>query len=406
LPTFTYSALDVSGKPRQGTIDAASQDAAIAAVLSEGRYVTEIRESKSGEATRKTQEGEKKKPRATRSDVALFIRRMADLSDAGLPLDRVLQVLAEQSEAQPLSDAAAKSLEQVREGMPVSDALAQHPKLFNTVVTETLRSGEMSGQFPQSATRLAELMEKDVTRRSLVTSALIYPGVLTAVAIAVVVFLLTFVVPRLSEVFDGLGGELPAPTRLLLAITGFLTNNGLAIVIGLVVAFFAYRLWVKTPGGAMVRDTLLMNLPLGGPLIKKGIVSRYSRVLGTLVNGGVPILDALRLAGLASANQVFIRTSDQVLDDVREGRPIAIAMKEAGAFPPVLTHMVAIGEETGDLPKMLTRVSDSLDFEMEQGLRRITSMLEPIIVVVMGAFVAFIILSVMLPIYEAQQLVR
>lgn len=241
MPTFTYSALDASGKPRQGTIDAASQDAAIAAVLSEGRYVTEIRESKSGEASRKTQEGEKKKPRATRSDVALFIRRMADLSDAGLPLDRVLQVLAEQSEAQPLSDAAAKSLEQVREGMPVSDALAQHPKLFNTVVTETLRSGEMSGQFPQSATRLAELMEKDVTRRSLVTSALIYPGVLTAVAIAVVVFLLTFVVPRLSEVFDGLGGELPAPTRLLLAITGFLTNNGLAIVIGLVVAFFACR---------------------------------------------------------------------------------------------------------------------------------------------------------------------
>jgi type II secretory pathway component PulF len=253
---------------------------------------------------------------------------------------------------------------------------------------------------------MADLLENEVARRSQVTSALVYPAVLSTFSILVVIFLLTFVIPRLSGVFQGMGDNLPVVTKILLGTTAFLTTNGVALLIGLVILVLVIRGWFATPAGALARDRALMAIPLVGPLIKKAVVSRYARVLGTLVNGGVNILEALDLAGRAAGNRVFSVTSVQVLQDVKEGIPIAQAMKDTGAFPPVLTHMVAIGEETGDLPRMLGRVSNSLDFEVEQGLRRLTSALEPVIVLFMGAFVAFVLLSVMLPIFQAQELVK
>ncbi|MBA4292642.1 hypothetical protein C0431_06685 [bacterium] len=407
MPTFAYSAVEASGRKRNGVLDAPDQNAAVAILTKEGKFLLDIKEQAKTSETKRSSEGEKKKSRSNRADLALFTRRMADLSSAGLPLDRVLTVLAEQTEALPLAKAAEGALEEVQGGLAVSDSLAlQGSKLFPEVYTQTLRAGEASGQFSESAERMADLLEGEVARRSQVTSALVYPAVLTGVAIFVVVFLLTFVVPRLSGVFEGMGDSLPTMTKVLLATTGFLTGNATAITIALVVGFFAFRGWVATPAGALAKDRLVMNLPLGGSIIKKSVVSRYARVLGTLVNGGVNILEALELAGRAAGNRVFSSTSAQVLQDVKEGIPIAQAMKDTGEFPPVLTHMVAIGEETGDLPKMLSRVADSLDFEVEQGLRRLTSALEPVIVLVMGAFVAFVVLSVMLPIFQAQELVK
>lgn len=406
MPTFAYESVDVSGKRRTGVIEAATEKAAIAAVKEDGRHVLKISEAGKIAEKKTTQEGEKKRARSGRSDLALYTRRMADLASAGLPLDRVLQVLAEQSETIPLSKASEAALEEVRGGASVSDAMAMHPKVFSNVYTQTLRAGEASGQFPESAERLADLLENEVAQRSQITSALVYPAVLTFVAVSVVIFILTFVVPKLSVVFVGLGDNLPVTTKILLGVADFLTKNAVAIIVSIVVGVVAYRAWSATEGGAYTKDKMLMNMPMFGPIVRKSVVSRFARVLGTLVNGGVPILEAIRLAGFASGNRVFSRTSDLVLDDVREGVPIAVAMKDTGVFPPVLTHMVAIGEETGDLPKMLSRVSDSLDFEVEQGLRRLTSALEPMIVLVMGGFVAFVVISVMLPIFEAQSLVK
>jgi type II secretory pathway component PulF len=269
-----------------------------------------------------------------------------------------------------------------------------------------LRAGEASGQFPQVAARLADFQEKEVARRSQVISALIYPGVLTLTAVFVVVFLLTFVVPRLSKVFEDLGDDLPMTTRILLSSTNFLTNNWIIVIGGIVAAVVGYRIWIATEAGALARDRFTMHMPVVGKVVTKSIVSRFSRVLGTLVYGGVPILEALQIAGMASGNRVFRRTSERVASDVRDGRPIADAMRDAGEFPPVLVHMVAIGEETGDLPKMLGRVSESLDFEVDNGMRRLTALVEPIIVLGMGVFVGFVVLSVLLPIFAAQNAVK
>jgi type II secretory pathway component PulF len=331
---------------------------------------------------------------------------MADLSDAGLPLDRVLQVVAEQSESATLSDVAEAALAEVRGGMPVSDALAMHPKLFAPVYTQTLRAGEASGQFAEVAGRLAEFQEKEVARRNQVVSAMVYPAILAFTALGVIIFLLTFVVPSLSGVFKDLGNDLPLSTKILLAVTGFLTNNWLVIIGGIIAAVVFYRGWIQTEAGAYVRDQMVISAPAIGPVVRKATVSRFARTLSTLVYGGVPILEAIQLSGLAAGNRVFARSATLVENEVRDGRSIAEAMRDAGAFPPVLTHMVAIGEETGDLPKMLNRVSDSLDFEVENGMRRLTSLVEPLIVLAMGAFVGFVVVSVMLPIFAAQDTVK
>lgn len=403
MSSFSYSGFDAAGKKVSGVIEASDRENAIARALAEGKYVTEVAETAHSVA-----QGEKTatRGRVTKPDLALFTRRMADLAAAGLPLDRTLQVVGEQSESKKLAEVAEQVLEDVRGGMSVSQALAQHPKLFPDVYTQTLAAGEASGQFAEVATRLADFQEKEVARRGQIVSALIYPGVLTFTAVFVVIFLLTFVVPRLADVFRDLGDDLPATTKLLLAMTGFLTTNRTMLIVGIIGSIVGYRLWMATESGAMLRDRLSISLPVLGKVISKSVVARFSRVLGTLVYGGVPILEALRLAGMSSGNRVFRAKSEEVVGMVREGRSIAGAMREAGSFPPVLTHMVAIGEETGDLPKMLGRVADSLDFEVDNGMRRLTALFEPTIVLAMGVFVGFVVLSVLLPIFQAQELVK
>lgn len=398
--TFAYTALEPSGRKRTGVVDAANKEAAIARLTADGAFVVDIKLQEATMRQRATS------GRVPRTDLALFTRRLADLATAGMPLDRALQVVSEQSENAQLSQIAEDALADVRTGLPVSQALAKFPKQFPDVYTQTLRAGEASGQFPEVASRLADFQEMEVTRRSQVVSALIYPGVLTLTAVFVVTFLLTFVVPRLAGVFADLGDNLPVTTKILLATTDFLTTKGYLVLVGMAGLFVLYRAWTATEAGALARDKMIFRMPLAGKVIQKAIVSRFARVLGTLVYGGVPILEALKLAGMAAGNRVFRQGSERVESDVREGRAIADAMRDSGAFPPVLTHMVAIGEETGDLPKMLGRVSDSLDFEVDNGMRRLTALVEPIIVLAMGGFVGFVVLSVLLPIYAAQDLVK
>jgi len=229
---------------------------------------------------------------------------------------------------------------------------------------------------------------------------------LATTAVGVVIFLLTFVIPKLSGIFKDLGNDLPAPTKMLLAMTGFVNGNYMLIIGGIVILAVGYKAWSSTDAGLLARDKMFLTMPVIGPVVNKATVSRFARVLGTLLYGGVPILEALELSGLAAGNRLFRVSAEQVMNDVKEGRPIHEAMRDAGAFPPVLTHMVAIGEETGDLPKMLGRVSDSLDFEVDNGLRRLTAMVEPIIVLCMGAFVGFVVLATLLPIFASTSLVK
>jgi len=404
--TFAYTALDAAGARKSGAVEAETREAAVARLATEGRFVLEIKEAARASGATSTTDAVGKKGAPSKQDLALFTRRMADLASAGLPLDRVLQVVAEQSESAALKQVADDALVDVRGGMPVSQALAKFPKFFNSVFTQTLRAGEASGQFGEVAGRLADYQEKEVARRGQIIGALVYPAVLATTAFGVILFLMTFVLPRLSGVFKDMGNELPLTTKMLLASSDFASKNWLVIIIALVGLFVGLRLWFATPAGGEARDRMLMSLPAIGPVVTKATVSQFARVLGTLVFGGVPILEALEFAGLSANNRVFLRSAHLVEEEVRAGRPIADAMRDAGAFPPVLTHMVAVGEETGDLPKMLGRVADSLDFEVDTGMRKLVSLVEPVIVLTMGTVVGFVVLSVLLPIYQAQNLVK
>lgn len=407
MDNFSYTLVDPSGRKKNGVIEAASKDAAVQRLTAEGQFLLNIEPiaSKTGAGSHGPVT-EKRTKSVNRSDLALFTRRLSDLAMAGLPLDRVLQVVAEQSESSTLAHVAESALAEVRTGKPVSEALAEHPKYFPQVFTQTLRAGEASGQFGEVAARLADFQELEVARRSAIASAMVYPALLSFSALGVVAFLMLYVVPTLSGVFAKMKGDLPASTKALIAISTFITTNYILIFGGLIAAFVIYRTWVATEAGAYAKDRFMLQLPGAGSVVRKSVVSRYARVLGTLVFGGVPILDALNLAGLASGNRFFQRNSETVQAEVREGRTIHDAMRDTGAFPPVLTHMVAIGEETGDLPKMLGRVADSLDFEVDTGLKRLTALVEPLIVLFMGGVVGFVVLSILLPIFNAQDLVK
>jgi type II secretory pathway component PulF len=221
-----------------------------------------------------------------------------------------------------------------------------------------------------------------------------------------VIFLITFVIPQMRSVFDGLGNSLPWNTRFLMNLATFVTQDWLIIVIALAAIIIGSWVFMKTPAGAEARDRLLLKLPLIGKVIMRSTISRFSRVLGTLIYGGVPILEALEISGLSASNKVFLKSARAVEEEVRAGRPIAEAMRDAGEFPPVLVQMVAVGEETGDLPKMLGRVADSMDFEVDTAMRRLLALAEPIILLFMGGVVGFVVTSVMLPIYQAQSLVH
>jgi type IV pilus assembly protein PilC len=405
MTTYAYIALEPSGKKKTGFVDATNREAAMAVISAEGRFVLEIKEQSTRATVDEHVEG-KRRGAISRSDLALFTRRLSDLSAAGLPLDRTLQVVAEQSESAALSAISEHALEEVRGGKAVSDALAAYPKYFPQVYTQTLKAGEASGQFPEVTARLADFQENEVQRRSQITSALVYPIILSVTAVLVMVALMTFVIPKLSPIFVKLGSELPVTTKMMLATADFMTHNYLAILITLACLIAGYKTWAATEPGALARDRFLLHAPAVGPIVRKATVSRFARVLGTLLYGGVPILTALDLAGLASGNKLFMHSTSSVLDDVREGRPVAEAMRDTGAFPPVLTHMVAIGEETGDLPKMLARVSDSLDFEVDNGLRRFVAMFEPLMVLAMAVMVGFIVVSILLPIYQAGDTIK
>jgi len=400
LATYSYVAFELSGRRLTGTVDAPDQSSAMAIVASSGAKLLEISERASSGST------SAKKQSVSRAELALLTRRLADLSAAGLPLDRSLQLSGEQSDNIYLQQVTLEATKDVRGGVPISDALAKYPDLFPSVFTMTLKAGEASGQFPQVAARLAELQQTEVRRRSQFIGALTYPAILAATCVVVVLFLMLFIIPKLSGVFNDLGSELPASTRLLLSASDFTTHNGALILIALVALVVVYQGYMRSAQGQYSRDRILLNMPLVGKIVTKAAISRYARVLGTLIYGGVPILESLRIAGAAVGNRVLEASGTEVQKSVREGHRIADAMRDTGVFSNVLVQMVAVGEETGDLPTMLSRVSESMDFDVDTGVQKLTSLLEPIMVLAMGGFVGFVVISILLPVYEAQDLVK
>jgi type II secretion system protein F len=429
MPEYKYTALDRSGKQVTGTVAARDQAEVAVKVRALGYYPVQVSalngggvaravvEITGGRTRQVVEQGAQQAAdgaeqpatsgkRVPRVQVLLFTRELADLIDAGLPIDRALSVLIEQSDNELLQAMVRQMQGDVRAGKPLSEALRRFPREFPTLYANMVHAGEVSGQLAQVMMRLADFLEKEQVRKSQVMAALTYPMVLISVAILAVTFLLTFVIPRLQSVFKDLGAELPVPTQILLGASGFITRYWWAIALVGILGYVLFRGWLTTPLGRRSFDRFRLQVPLFGPLTRKLVMARFVRTLGTLLGGGVPILSSLEIASTAVGNTVASDAIVSVRDGVRQGETLSSALAKTSTFLPLVVHMSAVGEETGRLPGMLIRTADTLDFEVDNAMRRLTSLVEPLVVLLMGGFVGFVVLSILLPIFQANTIVK
>jgi type II secretory pathway component PulF len=400
---YEYVAITPDGERFTGRVEAETRDEAMGRIKEAGRQPVRVEATRAEAPTEVTVARSR---RITASEITQFMRQFADLTMAGLTLDRGLTVLIEQSENARMQALMEQVQVEVRSGAALSQAFDRHPRYFPPMVVNMLRAGEISGQLGEVLERLAQFAEREQSRKAQILSAMVYPAMLMLIALSTLVFLLTFVVPRLSAVFEDLGAELPLPTRLLLFVTHVLTTWWWAILGVAAGLWLAFNLYRRTEAGAYMMDRLTLRMVVLGKVWRKVVVARFARALGTLVAGGVPILEALRIAGQAAANRMYVRATGELEQRVKSGETISAAMRATGHFPPVLIHMTAVGEETGDLARVLLRVAETLDGEAETAMKRLTTLIEPAIVLLMGGFVGFIVLSILLPVFQANTIVQ
>ena len=419
MPDYQYTALDRSGKKLNGTLTGRDIQDAAGKVRSQGYYPIDISPASGGTSKAITEKtnipasgGEQLKTilasgkKVPRVHILLFTRELADLIDAGLPIDRALSVLVEQTENDALQDMVRVLQGDIRAGKPLSEALRRYPREFPNLYANMIRAGEISGQLPAVMTRLADFLEKEAVRRSQVVAAMTYPMVLISIATLAVIFLLSFVIPRLQSVFTDLHAALPLPTRMLLGLSAFISRDWWIMLLIIGTGVIAFKAWTGTIGGKRTYDSFLLSAPLFGKLTTKLVMARFVRTLGTLLAGGVPILESLEISSSAVGNTATEQLIHHVKNGVRQGETLSGAMEKTGGFLPLVSHMTAVGEETGRLAQMLIRTSNTLDFEVDNAMRRLTSLVEPLVVLLMGSFVGFVVLSILMPIFEANTMVK
>jgi len=333
-------------------------------------------------------------------------RQLASLVGGGLTLMQSIDALIEHTENERLASALMQIREELRGGGTFAEALTKHPHLFSPLYVSIVRAGEVSGELPRVLNWLADYMEREQTRRTQIRSALAYPILLSIVMVIALSFLLIFLVPRYAALFAEMGQSLPLPTQILLAVSGFLVRWWWAIGSGIVAIVYAYRLVRRTPRGRWVTDAWKLRLPVFGRLHLKSAVGRMARALSVLLMGGVSVLEALAVVRDVVGNEVLAQALDEVRQRVREGERLADHLRRSGVFPPLLTRLAAVGEETGSLPQALTTVADTLDLEVDSSLKALVALLEPALILSLGIVVGFVVISLLMAVFQLNALVR
>ncbi len=334
-------------------------------------------------------------------DLVVFTRQFATMIDAGLPLVQALEILSSQVENKVLARNLVDIKNDVESGSTFADALRKHPKTFSDLYTNMVAAGESGGILDTILNRLAAYIEKTMKLKKQVKGAMIYPAVVTSVAVIVIAVIMIFVVPTFSQMFAQLGGTLPLPTQIILGISNFIAGVGGLLVIAVIVTIIVVVIQMrKTEGGRRVTDALLLKLPIFGILLKKVAVAKFTRTLGTLISSGVPILDGLEITAKTAGNKVIEYAVMDVRQAVSEGKTVAEPLMKGKVFPPMVTHMIAVGESTGALDAMLSKIADFYDDEVDNAVSNLTAMMEPILMVFLGGAVGFIVVAMYLPIFR------
>ena len=416
MPRYTYVALDARGQESTGLVEARSSNEAIGQLRQAGYFPTSVYEGSKGGPDGKVSRAAVKaarvaRPRAKTSIVPfqrkkvkpkimmIFTRQLATLIDSGLPLLRGLTVLAKQERDTVLRNTINKLADGVQGGSTFSESLAQHPLIFNDLYVNMVKAGEVGGVLELVLRRLAEFQEKAQKIKNKVVAAMVYPIIVMTMAIAIMAFLLVFIVPKFEAIFHDMLGDKPLPTVTLfvIGVSNFVKNHGLVLLSLLIAAVAAYKLIARTRVGRSIIDRFKLRVPLFGDLIRKTAISRFSRTLGTLVTSGVPILQALNITRETAGNMVIAGAISQVHDSVKEGESIVQPLEASGAFPPMAISMIDVGEETGQLPEMLLKIADVYDDETDNSVAALTSMLEPIMIVFLALVVGTIVIALFMP---------
>lgn len=403
METYNYQATDRSGKIITGTMEDDDEKFIVDRLQEMGLFPMSVKKE-AIEGPRLVNPVRIMGRRIKLRDVMTFTQQLGALLEAGLPLDRSLVILSDVSEKDSMKDVIRNVLLNIQGGGSLSDSLAKHPKVFPPLYTNMIKAGEAGGVLEPVIGRLAEYLENSQRLREEIRSALIYPLLLVAVGGGAVAFLLTFVVPRFTQIFKEMGQNLPLPTVILLFLSNLLRKYWW-ILLGIVfLVIFGLRRYMKTEAGRSWWDASVLKIPLFGSLVQKIAVSRFARTLGTLLNSGVPILQALTIVKDSIGNEVIAKSSATIREEVKRGKGIAKPLKDSGVFPQLAIHMMTVGEETGRLDEMLIKVADRYDSETRISVKRMISLLEPAMILFMGLVVGFIIVAILLAIFSVNEM--
>ena len=422
MPTFSYQALNASGKTEKGTIEAASSEEALQRIKSQGYFPTSVQQqkdkkskTKTGEETAAASKKKKKKAaggisfgRVNAKQLTLFTRQLSTLQDAGLPLLRSVQILESQQKPGKMKSVLMGVSEEVEGGNSLSESMAKYPKAFDHLYVKMVNAGEIGGVLDLILQRLAEFMEKSQRLKRKIKGALVYPIVVIAIAVIILTFIMVFIIPKFQEIFADFEVELPGLTLWLMNTSAWMagTQPGqqipgfVYVVFGGPALWITYKLLRKTPPGRAVVDVLLLWTPIFGKLIRKTTIARFTRTLGTLIGAGVPILEAVTITAQTSGNYVYEKALMKVHDSIREGESFAGPLRESKTCDAIVVNMIDVGEETGDMDAMLMKIADNYDEEVDVAVESLVSLLEPLMVVVLGGMVGTIVVAMFLPMVE------
>lgn len=416
MPVFAYKGLNAQGKEVRGLLDADSPKTLRALLKKDGIRIVEHKEesadkkakgSNGGGASRATEIDLRKfTERVSVSDIALTTRQLATLLKSGITLIESLTAIVDQVSNEKLKRVYGQIKSDVNEGSSLADAMGQHPSVFSQLYVSMIRAGEASGALDEVLIRLANFMEQQAKLRARIMSAMMYPAIMLGIGSMIMLLLFVVVIPRITKIFDQVKAQLPPQTRLLIFTADVVKGYWWLLIILFAASVYFFLRWKRSPKGRPVWDRFVLGAPVFGQVVRMVAVTRFARTLATLLRSGVPVLSALEIVRDVLSNERLAEVIDGAREAIREGDTIAKPIERSRQFPPIVTHMIAIGEKSGQLEEMLEHVADNYDFQVNQKIDGLTSLLEPVMIVGMGAAVGYVVFAILLPILQLSQHVR
>ncbi|MCA9321810.1 MAG: type II secretion system F family protein [Planctomycetes bacterium] len=402
MANFTYKAKNAQGETVSGSLAGSSEEDIVQKLRKQHLVVLKVKAAGKKGSIHGAKGGRKAKPGAKKGELELFTRQLATMISAGIPLLECLEILAEQAQTPNFRNCITYVVEDIRGGNDLSAAMSKYPKVFTEIYVSMVRAGEASGQLDEILSRLADYLEASAALKREIKAAMTYPVVSLVMVVGITAFLMIVIVPKFKEIFDGLEIELPAFTSIVMNTSLWMKNNVSVMMLLMVGSVVGFNIFKKTPMGRSFTDHVVVKIPVFGPLFQKVAISRFARTFSTLIKSGVPILGSLEIVADTAGNTIVSKAVRQSLENVRQGETLAEPLSHHWIFPPMVTRMIGIGEKSGALEHLLSKISDFYDQQVEAEVKSLTSLIEPIMIAVMGIMVGSIVMAVFLPIMKLQ----